>query len=153
MASSIQESEWGKDNMSEIENNDKFRMLPQEKFEFVHKDGFEKIHDEKFKTKSTTFFKDSLKRFVKNKSSVVCAVIIGVLLLSSLLVPVFSPHNTTDTQLLELYTLPAKAFKAGTGWWDGTVKLTSVAYYDEDYGRILPSLEGSQYSSKRAIVL
>ena len=153
MDSSIQESEWGKDNMSELPNNDKFRQLPQEKFEFVHKDGFEKIHDEKFKTKSTTFFKDSIKRFVKNKSSVAGAVIIGVLLLSSLLVPVFSPHNTTDTQLLELYTLPAKAFKAGTGWWDGTIELTGVAYYDETYERILPSLDGSQYSNKRAIVL
>ena len=42
-----------------------------------------KIHDSKFETKPTTFAKDAFKRFCKNKSSVVGAIIVGLLLLFS----------------------------------------------------------------------
>ena len=54
-------------------------------FQFVQKD--KKIHDTKFETKTTTFAKDAFKRFCKNKSSVVGAIIIGLLLLGSLALP------------------------------------------------------------------
>ena len=138
--------------MTDNEEKVVVKDFPKEKFQFVHKDGYEKIHDEKFKTKSTTFFKDSLKRFAKNKSSVAGAIIIAVLLLSSLFVPVFSPHNTTETQLLETYTLPAKLFKAGTGWWDGTIELEASAYYDEHYERIMPNISGSNNNNLRAVL-
>ena len=49
-----------------------------------------KIHDKKFETKATTFAKDALKRFCKNKSSVVAAMIIALLMLLSFLLYLFN---------------------------------------------------------------
>ena len=87
--------------------------------EFVNKDFSANLHDEKFKTKPTTFAKDAFKRFCKNKSSVVGAIIIGVLLLGSVIVPLVSPYSLSTTRPDEAKILP-KLFDAGTGWWDGT---------------------------------
>lgn len=71
--------------------NNEFRNTPKEEiskddFRFVQID--EKIHDVKFETKPTTFFKDALRRFRRNKSSVTAGVIIGILILLAVVVPV-----------------------------------------------------------------
>ena len=108
MDSSIQESEWGKDNMEDFENKVQDIELSSSDFEFVHKEDFGKIHDEKFKTKPTTYFKDALKRFVKNKSSVVGAIIIAVLMLGSVFVPIISPYDTKQIQDSAFKLLPPK---------------------------------------------
>ena len=47
--------------------------------------------EQKFQTKPTTFFKDSVRRFAKNKSSVVAAFILGFLILLGIFVPIISP--------------------------------------------------------------
>ena len=65
--------------------------ISQSDFELTQVD--KKIHDKKFETKATTFGKDALKRFCKNKSSVVAAIIIGLLMLLSFILPVVSPYN------------------------------------------------------------
>ena len=52
-------------------------------FKFVQQD--KSIHDVKFNTKPTTFMKDAMKRFTKNRSSVVGGVILGVLFLLALI--------------------------------------------------------------------
>ncbi len=44
-----------------------------------------KIHDVEFESKPTTFAKDAFKRFCKNKSSVVGAIIIGILIVLSII--------------------------------------------------------------------
>lgn len=135
---SIQESEWGKDNMKEFDEKDV--QLSASDFEFVHTNDFGKIHDEKFKTKSTTFFKDALKRFAKNKSSVVAAVIIAILLLGSFFVPIFSPYDTSRTQDSAFKLLPAKVFEPGnkSGFWDGTDSRISTLDYDEENNEYVP---------------
>ena len=87
------------------------------------------VHEQKFQTRPTTFLKDSLKRFSKNKSSVVAAYILGGLLLLSFLVPIFDKSDLSDknpNSANETYLAP-KLFKAGTGFWDGTVKYTDIA--------------------------
>ena len=81
----------------------------------------ETIHDEKFQTKRTTFAKDAFKRFCKNKSSVVAAYIIGLLMLLSLILPIVITHDTKLRSHPEQALLPPKLFDAGTGWWDGTI--------------------------------
>ena len=86
----------------------------------------ESVHEQKIQTKPTTFLKDSLKRFRKNKSSVVAAYILGILLLLSFLVPVFNHSNTKITHEEETFLAP-KLFKSGTGWWDGTAKYKDMA--------------------------
>ena len=65
-----------------------------------------KIHDEALKTKPTTFAKDALKRFAKNKSSVVGAIIIGILLLGSFTLPFITGHDIktfAESQIQLLY--------------------------------------------------
>ena len=92
-------------------------------FEFVQQD--KNIHDVKFKTKPTTFLKDAFKRFCKNKSSVVAASILGVLLILSFVLPVAIPYDT-DSPHTEARYLEPKLFDAGTGFWDGTKRYTNV---------------------------
>lgn len=83
------------------------------------------IHDQKFKTKPTTFFKDALKRFGKNKSSVVGAVILGVLLILSVVVPIIDTSDLNVPKTQEAFLEP-KLFNAGTGFWDGTKRMTNI---------------------------
>ena len=107
--------------------------ITKDDFKLVQSD--EKIHDQKFETKPTTFLKDCLKRFRKNKSSVVAAFILGILLVMSVVVPIFfktSDVHETKTSHPELYYLEPKLFNAGTGFWDGTKKMTNIAVDTSD---------------------
>ena len=83
----------------------------------------ETIHEQKFQTKPTTFFKDCLHRFRKNKSSVVAACILGILLLLAIVIPAVSPYDVSvDATNTDFEYLEPKLFNAGTGFWDGTRK-------------------------------
>ena len=87
------------------------------------------VHEQKFQTRPTTFLKDSLKRFSKNKSSVVAAYILGGLLLLSVFIPIVDKSDLSDKNpnaANETYLAP-KLFKSGTGFWDGTVEFTDIA--------------------------
>ena len=79
-----------------MEKNTQFEHIPQEKFEFAHRDG--NLHDKKLQTKSRSYFQDCLIRFKKNKSSVVAAWIIGLLLLYAVVIPIISPYSVTEDQ-------------------------------------------------------
>ncbi len=93
--------------------------LSPDKFVLVQADA--KLKDVKFDTKPVGFFKDALNRFRKNKSSVVAAFIILILLLFAIFGPIFSKYTTMDKDGYYSNVLPkAKAFEwAG---WDGTKK-------------------------------
>lgn len=101
--------------------------ITQDDFKFVQSDA--KIHDQKFETKPTTFLKDCLKRFAKNKSSVVAAFILGFLLILSVAVPLFGKTNAIhDTKGFPgIEYLEPRLFEPGTGFWDGTKKMTGIA--------------------------
>ena len=102
--------------------------ISKDDFKLVQTDA--KIHDQKFETKPTTFLKDCLKRFRKNKSSVVAAFILGILLVMSVFVPILFKTNEihdTSTSHPEIYYLEPRLFNAGTGFWDGTKKMTDIA--------------------------
>lgn len=75
------------------------------------------------------------KRFCKNKSSVVGAVIIGVLIILAIFVPIFSGYDVTNSTYPEQALLPPKLFEAGTGWWDGT-ELYTRSVYDYELGQV-----------------
>lgn len=100
-------------------NNLKEYNFTETSFNFVN-EGV-KIADQKLSTKPTTFAKDSFKRFCKNKSSVVAAIILGILILLAMFVPVFSNADTDRVSAAEQFLEP-KLFEAGTGFWDGTRK-------------------------------
>ena len=96
--------------------------------DFVLVQSDKKVHDQKFNTKPTTFFKDSVRRFRKNKSSVVAAFILGFLLLLSIVIPAVSPYDVSrNAANKDFEYLEPKLFDAGTGFWDGTRKYTNYA--------------------------
>ena len=49
-----------------------YANLPKEKFEFYQREG--DIHDKRLETKPVGYFKDAMRRFARNKSSVIAAV-------------------------------------------------------------------------------
>lgn len=97
--------------------------LSSKSFEFAQKD--KSVHDSKFNTKPTTFLKDAFKRFCKNKSSVAGAIILGILLLGSIIIPIADPYDIERQHPNETFLEP-KLFPAGTGFWDGTKRMTDV---------------------------
>jgi len=93
-------------------------------FTFVQKD--EHLHDKSFKTRPTTFFKDAMKRFVKNKSSVVAAGILAILILMAIIVPV-ADRNSISSTYQEIQYLPPKWFSGDmNGFMDGTKTVKNV---------------------------
>ena len=62
-------------NLQEIEIN-------KDDFKFAQQDT--KIHDVKIKSRPVTFFKDAMRRFVKNKSSVAGGAILGLIIISAI---------------------------------------------------------------------
>lgn len=117
--------------------------IPKEKFELVHED--ESIHDTKFETKPIGWLRDALTRFVKNRTSVIAAAILFLIILFAIIVPLASPKSYVkksdfpsgfrDSKFSEV--LPrVKAFK-GSGFWDGTKEDTigeaefKLRYYGE----------------------
>lgn len=123
--------------------------LDESLFEFAQKD--EKITDTKMTTKRIGYFKDAFLRFCRNKSSIVAACIIILLILFAIIVPITS--NTTYTKTLndnnkDKYSklLPKIGLFEGTGFWDGTKKEEISETKYQKY------LAGQKETGKEAIV-
>ena len=80
--------------MSMQNNNIQYEHIPQEKFVFTQLDA--SLHDKKLETKSRSYFADAFLRFKKNKSSVIAAWIILILLVYALVAPIISPYTIND---------------------------------------------------------
>ena len=95
--------------------------IPKEKFEFAQRDI--SLHDEKLKTKSRGYLADAFLRFKKNRSSVVAAFIIGVLILFSIFAPIISPYNVKkdkDNTYKNLPPFVEPISNLGIGIFDGS---------------------------------
>lgn len=79
------------------------------------------LHDHKLETKPLSYMQDAWIRFRKNKASVVAAVIIGILLLFSLLAPLFTPYTVAYNDARYRYLLPKNrlCYNLGLDFWDG----------------------------------
>ena len=66
-------------------NSANLEVIEKSDFEFVQTD--EKLHDQKFETKPVSFLKDSIRRFAKNKASIVGGCIILLIILFSIFGP------------------------------------------------------------------
>lgn len=101
-----------------------YNDIPKEQFEFA--DNSDLMHDRKLDSKPVGYMRDALRRFSKNKGSVVAAVIILILVLFAIIGPYCCPSNyqeayQTDTLLIRYKELlPKLSFMEGTGFWDGT---------------------------------
>ena len=113
-----------KDNDFDLVNLPEAARDPEIKAEdFTLQQADKEIHEQKFQTKPTTFLKDSLKRFKKNKSSVVAAYILGILISISVVTIIVNKatgYDVTKGDAQYAYLQP-RLFSGGTGFWDGTV--------------------------------
>ena len=110
--------------------------------DFILQDSENAVHEQRFQTKPTTFFKDSMRRFAKNKSSVVAAGILGILILLAIFVPIISPYDVSKPQDAALTNLEPKLFDSAGGFWDGTKNVEHVSlYYDDVKEAWLPNQE------------
>lgn len=100
---------------------EKYGNIPAEKFEFASTGN---LHDQKFDTKPVGYFQDAFRRFCKNKSSVVAAIIILLMLLFAIFVPIFSPYKVETRDMYYAQALPKWKLFAWAGW-DGTNKETA----------------------------
>ncbi len=108
--------------MSDINKNN---QITQDDFTFVQLD--KKIHDAKFETQSSTFLKDAMKRFVKNKASVVCGILLGILAILSIFVPILNPNDIVTSASEYQFLAPRWFNKTNAlGFLDGTTKYKNV---------------------------
>lgn len=92
----------------------------------------QQLHDVDLKGKTTTYFKDILHRFLKNKVSVVGFIIIAIIVLGAAIIDLSMPEfKISGTNSTEIF-MPAKLFPTGTGWWDGTVQRDDYVYDTEN---------------------
>lgn len=70
--------------------NNQYQHIPQEKFAFAQLNA--ELKDKKLETKARGYMADALLRFKKNKSSVVAAYIILLLVLFAIVSPLLSPY-------------------------------------------------------------
>ena len=104
-----------------------------------------KISDTKFESKTTTFMKDAFRRFCKNKSSVVGAIIIGLLIVLSIIVPIISPFSM-KSENIDTVKLPPKISNSKNGtFWNGLVEVKDISW---DYDKSCPVA----YEEKRGVV-
>ena len=100
--------------------------IPKEDFEFVQRN--EEIHDKKPETKPVGFFKDAMRRFAGNKSSVAAGIIILLLVLYAVLVPIIGANkyttSLTDTTYLQYSKLLPKSKLPAFFKWDGCKDVT-----------------------------
>jgi len=109
--------------------------IPAEKFKFASTEG--RLHDTKLDTKPVSYFQDAFRRFCRNKSSVVAAVIILILVLYSIFVPLFCENNytraLTDTDYLQYGKLRPKSSLFAWAGWDGCSNLDIANQYEYQY--------------------
>ena len=111
-----------------MDKNKKYELKPED---FVLTQADKKIYDAKFDTKATTFAVDAFRRFCKNKSSVVAAILIGTLLFLAIFVPVFSPYDVERVRPAERLLVPKVLEPVKGEWstfWNGTKIFSGVAY-------------------------
>ena len=114
--------------------NNQLPNIPPEKLRLVQQD--RRISDQKLETKRIGYFGDVWRRFKHDRSAVVAFILIMILLLFSIIVPLFSYTDVSFREENYAFVLPKISFLRGTGFWDGTksVSLTADAY---DYYRAL----------------
>ena len=110
------------------DNKEKYDAVPKDLFHLVQRN--EEIHDTEFKTKPIGFFMDVWLRFVKNKASVVAAIIILLISFFAVFGPSMNEY-TYNEQNTELTNMPPKVpfiAKMNLGFFDGGFTLENRKY-------------------------
>ncbi len=144
-----QESAWEEIKIMSFNAENEYKSIPKEKFNFVNKGA--RLTDTTLQTKPTGYFKDAMSRFVKNKGSVVCFVIIVLLILYALLAPIFSPYTVSSRDSFYAYAAPRNNLFAKTGFWDGTRKM-EISRATYEYLSAIPGAIKKFYGTKDHLV-
>jgi len=132
--------------MMNTDNKDNvLKGISDQDFTFVQMD--KTIHDVRFETRPTSFMGDAMRRFIKNRSSVVASVILGLLIGFAIFVPIL---NTSDIETVhpDYMNLPPRWFDVNSsGFMDGTTSVKGVVGYDStgpvnaqtDLANVLPA--------------
>ena len=117
-----------------MENN-QYQHIPQEKFAFAQLDA--ELKDKKLETKARGYMADALLRFKKNKSSVVAAYIILLLVLFAIFSPMISIYNVKHMDKMYTNTPPfvRSVAEMSIGVLDGGVTRASQNDASMDYWR------------------
>ena len=99
-------------------------ILNKEDFEFVQMN--EKIFDKKFETKAVGYFGDALRRFRKNKTSVVAFIILMLIILMAIFMPMLSQYDPKRQNPSEALLPPRIPFLEKLGIADGTREYKEV---------------------------
>jgi len=128
--------------MAELDKNNQFvaaNATSDQDWQFVQQNRF--ISEKKLESKPTTYLRDAVHRFFKNRSSVVAGVILAIVIGFAILVPVVDTNNIVDP-ITEATYLPPKWFEAnGSGFMDGTVSKSNVTI---DPDTMLPVLNNGK---------
>src|SRR5690554_1239448 len=95
-----------------------FKNISKDKFEFVQMD--EKIFDKKFETKAVGYFGDALRRFSRNKSSVMGFIILVLIILLAIIGPSLVRQDGENGSLRFKELPPKVPGLASIGIFDGT---------------------------------
>ena len=125
--------------------------LPDSAFERVPMEG--RLHDQALESKPIGSFRDALNRFCRNKSSVVAAGIIVILLLYALLVPWLCETNYSralrDTTYLQYIKLPPKV--KGLEWLGmGGTKVSKIN--ETDYIKMKATAQETGHTPNAEII-
>lgn len=95
------------------------KNIPIEKLRFANREGIK--HDSKFDTKPVSYFQGAFRRFSKNKGAVVGGIVIIILVLFSMLAPLFTPFTPGYYDMMYAHVPPKIALfeKSGIDFWDG----------------------------------
>lgn len=112
-----------------MHNDVQIKEIPAEKFEFVNSNDI--WHDKAPQTKPVGFWRDAIRRFAKNKGSVVAFFVLIVLTLFGIIASLSSPYQVSDRFTAYNFVLPKISADFDMGFWNGTQKVTLDAseYY------------------------
>lgn len=129
--------------MSSPDKTAEYEAIPKEKFAFVQLD--KKLHDVEFKTKPVGYFQDALRRFSRNKGSVVCAIVIAILAVYAILAPIVSVYHGYIQDPYYSYALPRMNPNHTSGFWSGcsiqSLNQQTYDYYSNIPGAIVETKE------------
>ncbi len=121
-----------------MEKVNNINNIPKEKFQFAKRNDLN--HDSKFDTKPISYFQGAFNRFCKNRGAVVGGIVISILVLFSLIAPLFTPFTPAYADQRFAYATPRCEFfvKNGINFWDGArTKNTNYLGYIKDYALAL----------------
>jgi oligopeptide transport system permease protein len=122
-----------------------FEDLPQEKFVIIERK--EKIHDSDLQTKPVGYFQDAMRRFAKNKGSVVCMFILLLLVLYAIIAPEVSKYGVSTKDGYYAYALPKLSTSFDLGFWNGCTK-QEMNQQTYDYYSNIPGAIAEVYGTK-----